>query len=400
MDAIVGTPDFSRHRILLNSAIFMMLLVVAAGCKGKSLIDDNPVFADAPPRGSLSNRSSLAKNEEDAASPILSVSKSAVLLSGNSVVAEVNGTPIFVDDLIGSIRLAVESDTNIPNDQKQQIMYAQIRKRIDGYVEQEIVLQALNRAIPEDRRALIDESLEAPFQEMIAKIKVDSKVETDSELNDVLSEQGLSIDLLRESFVRVQKVQGYLSTLATPSQEIDRPELVAYYKAHQQEFTNEERVRWQEIVVDFASHGGRDGAEEVMIQVVKELQNGADFADVASKYSTALSAEKRGDMGWLDRNSLVDSKLEDELYAMKPGQMTKVHVQENRFAVYRVVDHQFAKTSPFQEVQQAIEQKIKQQRQQDARKKVLDDLRSKATVVTMFDDEPAADSVKPEFSGF
>lgn len=398
----MGPSDLFRQKLLLSSAACLALMLIVAGCKGKSLIDDNPVFAAAPPRGSLSNKSTLAKNSAGKESDIhaVSLARTAPVLTGNSVVAEVNGTPVFVDDLIGSIRLAVEADTNIPDEQKQQIMYAQIRKRIDGYIEQEIVLQALNKAIPEDRRAMIDESLETPFQEMVTKIKADSQAETDAQLNEKLAEQGLSIDLLRESFVRVQKVQGYLSTLATPPKEIDRPEMVAYYKANSEEFTSEERLRWQEISVDFITHNGRDGAEEVMIKVVEALQGGADFADVAEKYSTAFSAEKRGDMGWLKRGSLADSKLEDQLYSMKPGEMTRVQVQDDRFAVFRVVDHQFAKTSAFQDVQQEIEQKIKKQTLQDARKKVLDDLRDQATVVSMFDDEPESDPTQLQLGGF
>lgn len=398
----MGSPYTIRLKYLLPSAAALALVTIIAGCQGKTLVDDNPVFAAAPPRGSLDNKSSVASNEVDSQPRTIvpiSESKSLAVLSGNSVVAEVNGSPIFVDDLIGSVRLALESDPNIPAEQKQQIMYAQIRKRIDGYVEQEVVLQALNKAIPEDRRALIAESLEGPFQEVVAKIKADSNVQTDAELNDVLAEQGLSIDLLRESFVRVQKVQGYLSTLATPPTEIDRPDIVEYYKSHLEDFTNTERVRWQEITVEFSAHDGRDGAEDVMAKVVKELQSGGDFADLAVKYSTALSAEKRGDMGWLERGGLADKELEKRLFELKPGQMTKVMVRDDRFDVFRVVDHQFAQTAPLKDVQQEIEQKIKLETTQAARKAALDELREKSSVVTIFDGV-ASDSDKPSpFSG-
>lgn len=397
----MGSPYTIRLKILLPCAAVCALVTIIGGCQGKTLVDDNPVFAAAPPRGSLSNKSSVVSNDAAEESDIRAVSlaKSSTLLTGNSVVAEVNGSPIFVDDLIGSVRLAVESDPNIPAEQKQQIMYAQIRKRIDGYIEQEIVLQALNKAIPEDRRALIAESLEEPFQEVVSKIKADSNVETDAELNEILAEQGLSIDLLRESFVRVQKVQGYLSTLAAPPGEIDRPELVEYYQAHQDEFTNTERVRWQEITVDFSAHEGRDGAEDTMAKVVKELQGGADFADVAVKYSTALSAEKRGDMGWLERGGLADKELEKRLFELKPGQMTRVMVRNDRFDLFRVVDHQFAQTSPLKEVQQEIEQKIKQQTMQASRKAALDELRDKSSVVTIFDEDDSESEEASPFSG-
>lgn len=379
--------------VLLQCRLAIAIVAIAvAGCEGKSLVDDNPVFTAAPPRESLTNRSSVARaQDEGGTTDIQAVSFASAKgapLTGNSVVAEVNGTPIFVDDLIGSLRLAIEADPGITAEQRQQILHAQVRGRLESFVEQEVVLQALNQTVAADRQKLIDESLEAPFQEVIGNIKRDRGLETNAQLDEALAGEGLSIDLLRESYIRIQKVQGYLSTLATVSDTVDRVDLVQYYKDHLEEYTNPERVRWQELTVLFSSHGGREGAEQVMSKAVKELQSSADFADVAVKYSDALSAEKRGDMGWLQRGGLSDKELEKQLFELKVGQMTRVLVRDDRFEVYRVMDHEFANTTPFGEVQQEIEQKIRQQRQTDARKKLLDDLKAKATVVTMFDDPP------------
>ncbi|MEZ6127013.1 MAG: peptidylprolyl isomerase [Planctomycetaceae bacterium] len=369
--------------------------LLLTGCRGKSLVDDNPVFAAAPPRRQLTNRSTVAATDDASGSSAVRTVSFAKLeehpLTGNTIVAEVNGAPIFVDDIAGSVRLAIEGNPAIPDDQRQKLLYQQVKARLTNYVDQEIVIQALEQAIPADRRSQINESLEGPFQEVITNIKRDRNLTTDAELNDVLANEGLSVDLLRESFFRIQKVQGYLSTIADAPSVIDRSEMVAWYQAHLDEFTTHERVRWQEIVVKFDHHGGRKGAEQRMADVVRQLQAGADFAELAASHSDALSAEKRGDMGWLERGSLADTDLEQQLFALESGQMTKVYVRDTQFEVYRVVDHQHAKTSEFQEVQRAIEQKIKAERQQAARKEALDKLKAKAIVVTMFDDDDAVD---------
>lgn len=389
----MAKPKLIRCTVqLCQHAAVLVVAISLVGCEGKALVDDNPVFTAAPPRESLTNSSSVARaQDETGSSGIQTVSFASAKgapLTGNSVVAEVNGTPIFVDDLIGSLRIAIESDKGISAEQRQQILHAQVRGRIDNFVEQEIVLQALNQAVPADRQKMIDESLETPFQEVIDNIKRDRKLDTNQQLDEVLASEGLSVDLLRESFIRIQKVQGYLSTLATTSDTVDRVDMVDYYKQHVDDFTNEERIRWQEISVAFSSHGGRKGAEEIMTTVVKELQSGADFADTAVKYSDALSAEKRGDMGWLKRGGLADKELEKRLFEMKTGQMTRVLVRDDRFEVFRVTDHELASTTPFGEVQREIEQKILLERQGTARRKVLEDLTTKATVITMFDNDP------------
>ncbi|MEO2012823.1 MAG: peptidylprolyl isomerase [Fuerstiella sp.] len=379
--------------MLLRSAPLLLIVVVSlAGCQGKTLIDDNPVFVEAPPRRSLTNKSTVAEFvDEKSESQIKAVSFSGspeTKLVGNTVVAEVNGRPIFVDDLIGSLRLAIEAEESLSDEQRQQILEKQIRGRLDKYIEQEIVVQALRRKIPEDRQQVIEESLEEPFGEVIANIKKDRNITTDKELDLVLSSEGLSVDLLRESFFRIQMVNGYLSTIVEAPETVSRVEMLAYYQDHRDDFTTKERIRWQEIVVLFASNDGRDGAETKMTEVVKQLQADADFAQLAVKYSDALSAEKRGDMGWLERGSLTDKELEEQLFSLPSSGMTKVYVREDRFEVYRVVDHQAARVAPFQEKQKEIEQRLRAENARVSRQNAMQDLRAKASVVTMFDEEP------------
>ncbi len=392
MDAIVAVrqPAITQRSNSACLPLLLALCVLACGCAGKSLVDDNPVFAAAPPRGSYENKASLASNEKEADSPIQAVGFSTVMtteLTGNTIVAEVNGNPIFVDDLVGSMRLTIEADPQITPELRQQILHAQVKARLDSYVEQQIVIGALNKAVPADRQEVINKSLEEPFQQVLTGIKGDRKIQTDKELNEVLAGEGLSIDLLRESFVRIQKVQGYLSTLAETPSRIERPELVKYYQEHTDEFATEERVRWQEIVIRFDKHGSREEAEKVTADVIAQLQKGADFAELATKRSDALSAEKRGDMGWLQQGSLADKVLEARLFELKTGEMTKVYVREDQFEVYRVADHQQKRVAPLAEVQGEIEQKIRQQLQKEARANALGTLRETATVVTIFDGE-------------
>jgi hypothetical protein len=395
MDAIVARiHSIQIRRSTSGRAILLVLCCAVAGCEGKSLVDDNPVFAEAPPRGSLTNKATIAvTGDQQQPSTVHTVSSAESVgqeLTGNSIVATVNGNPIFLDDLIGSLRLSVEADSRITPEQRQKIYFAQVQGRLPSYIEQEIVLHHLRQAIPADRQAVIDKTLEEPFQEVISNIKKDRKVESDRELNDLLANEGLSIDLLRESFVRIQKVQGYLQTLVPAPKTIDRIEMVEYYQTHKEEFTNDERVRWQEIVVLFSRHGGQAGAEAQMAEVVKALEEKADFGEIATKYSDSLSAERRGDMGWLEVGGLADKELEQQLFSMKSDATTQVYTRDDRLEIYRVVDHQRSQTTPFNEVQTQIEKQLKQEASKIARQKALEDLRNEANVITMFDDETAA----------
>ncbi len=378
--------------------MFQVLITTAflVGCEGKTLVDSNPVFAQAPPRRSLTNQATVAQAQavpEKAESVVKTVSydvQSTVPLTGNTVIAEVNGSPIFVDDLVGSVRLALEVRDEIPEEQKRRILLTQIHRGLDRHIEQEIVLQALDANIPEDRRHLVEESLGEVFDsEVLGKIRRDRNVTTEAELEKVLAEEGLSIGLLREAFFRVQKVNGFLSQRAAEPGKVDRTEMLQYYKDNIAEFTTDRRVRCEELVLKYNYHNGKQQTAKEMLDICKHLQTGAEFGEMASQYSDALSSEKKGNIGWLVPGALADKELEKEVWSIPEGQTTKIYERDDRLELFRVVQREDAQTTPLQEVQHQIEQKLKDQKFKASRKAVLDELKASANVITIFDNEVA-----------
>jgi hypothetical protein len=372
--------------------VLMLALCVCMGCNGKSIQEDNPVFAAAPPRRSLTNLAG-----EGMASTLVATAENGVIrqvgatttdgqpLKGTTVVCEVNGNPIFVDDLLGSLRYSIEADGRLSDSQRQMILRAQLQKRLPTYVEQEIVLDALRQKIPADRQDAIRESLEPEFQKVVASIMEDRGMKSEEELSDALAGEGMTLDQLREAFTRVQLVNGFLQTLAESPGSIDRQEMLRYYRDHISDYTTGTRVRVAEITVSFDEHGGRKGAEKVMTQVVLQLRKNNDFGVVARAHSDSMNAERGGDMGWIQRGTLTDTELESELFEMPQGTTTRVITRGNRFEVFHVTEREEPKTQAFSEVQADIEQVITRQRAEAARKEAFEELKQRSTVVAMID---------------
>lgn len=378
--------------------VFAALLLIEsnAGCKGTSVKEENPVFTSAPPRRSLVNHAADAEEErltqqarakENGVVPVSFHEIGVTPLTGTSVVATVNGKPIFVDDILGGVRRRIESDPNLTDEQRQMIMMQSLRLRTKEYADDSLVVQAVEATIPEDKRKVIRDSLEPAFQEVCEKMMKDNNLTSDQELDVWLEQQGFSRREMKDTFIRRQFVVGYVQSKAQVPKEIDRAELVKYYQDHIAEYTPDEEVRFAEIVVRFRDHGGREGAEDVMTKVVQRLRQKEDFGKVASELSDVLSAEKRGDMGWIKRGSLADKNLEAMLFDMPSGAMTSVQVHDDRFEVYKVIDHRAPKSVEFQAVQKEIEAKLLAKLREDAQKQVLEDLRVKSTIVTIFDGE-------------
>ena len=385
-----------RGRSSMSFLLFGVCALLCSGCNGRSIKVDNPVFAAAPPRRSLVNHTAdaeeqkIAMAQKDSESDVQTIGFSKLSsgqLTGTSVVAEVNGKPIFVDDVLGGARQIIERDSNLPDDKRQLVMMSTLQKRLPKYVEDELIVQALEIKIPEDKRETIKDSLEPEFQKVVNGIKEKEGFVTDRQLDERLASEGISIDQLRDNFVRMQMVEGYVGSMTKVPDKIDREELLRYYREHLDEYTGEEEVRFAEIVIRFRDHDGREGAEKTMATVVTQLQSGKDFGDVAAAMSDTLTKEKRGEVGWIKRDSLSDKALENLLFDLPDGQLSKVQVQNDRFEVYKVIAHRDPGTTPFQEVQSDIEDRLLKQRREEARAKVRKEIREKGNVVTIFGDK-------------
>lgn len=374
----------------------LMLCELSAGCKGTTVKEDNPVFTSAPPRRSLVNHAADAEEQrlaqkadppESGIVPVAFHEIGVAPLTGSSVVATVNGKPVFVDDVLGGVRRRIESDPNLTDEQRQLILMQSLRVRTREYAEDELVVQALEANVKEDQRQIIRDSLEPAFQEVCEKMMKDQNLASDEDLSVWLENQGFTRREMKDTFIRRQFVVGYVQSKMHVPKQIDRAVLVRHYQEHIDEYTPDEEVRFAEIVVRFQDHGGREGAEAVMTQVVQRLRQKEDFGTVAQEMSDVLSGEKRGDIGWIKRGSLADKDLEAMLFEMASGEMTSVQIHEDRFEVYKVIDHRHPKTVEFQAVQKEIEAKKLGELQKAAQKQVLDDLLAQGNIVTIFDGE-------------
>lgn len=139
--------------------------------------------------------------------------------SATTFVASVNGQPVLVDDVLAPLRYSIESDTAISSEQKSLVLEAQLKARLDNYIDEEIVLQEIEEAISEDRIALVEEALEEPFLKEIARYMEIHHLTSNEGLEESLIEQGASLGLIRKRFFRAKKVAGYFSTLHEPSLE-------------------------------------------------------------------------------------------------------------------------------------------------------------------------------------
>lgn len=136
--------------------------------------------------------------------------------------------------------------------------------------------------------------------------------------------------------------------------------------------------------VDEAARQANDAAalsaaEAKANDLLKQIQGGANFADIAKKYSDGPSAADGGTLGIFKRGQLA-KQLEDETFAMKPGEVTKVTQTKQGFVILKVEDHQMAGIPPMKDVLPKIQDALYYEKLQPALRAYLTKLREDAYI--------------------
>ncbi|MES1243016.1 MAG: peptidylprolyl isomerase [Acidobacteriota bacterium] len=129
-------------------------------------------------------------------------------------------------------------------------------------------------------------------------------------------------------------------------------EIAAWYEAHRQEFVRPERVRLRQILTE-----DRASAERAL----QDISAGADFAELARRLSSDPSAATGGYQGELSRENLPPA-FADVIFALKPGEVSKVVPADYGFHVFQVLEHFPAGAVPLEEAREEIRERLRQER--------------------------------------
>ncbi|MGA9566886.1 MAG: peptidyl-prolyl cis-trans isomerase [Candidatus Korobacteraceae bacterium] len=252
---------------------------------------------------------------------------------------------------------------------------AQFEKELKGQLAQQKLLSAVSAPA-----TVSDKEVEEQVKKQDTKVKFDYAVLT---LDDVKKQVKVT-DVELKAFYDQNKQQ-YLNSIpekrkaryifidtsqVAGSIPVTQADLQAYYNQHQDEFRIPETVTVRHILIKTPTPGpdGKvdqkavDAAKAKADDIDKQLKAGANFADLAKKYSEDPgSAAQGGLLPPITRGRTVP-EFEQAAFNTPKGQMTGVIRTSYGFHIILVEDKQNARVKPLDEVKAQIEPAIKQQK--------------------------------------
>src|SRR5208337_2498454 len=148
-----------------------------------------------------------------------------------------------------------------------------------------------------------------------------------------------------------------------------------YYTQHLSDYRISDRVKVAHILFKTADKTPAEVAtiEEKARDVLNQIKGGADFAELAKKYSDDTTASNGGELGWVVRKQTVP-EFENTAFSMKPGQVSDLVRTVYGIHIIKLEDKQTAHLQSFDEVKGTILAELEKQRVADAQEKLAGDL--------------------------
>lgn len=346
---------------------------------------ENPFETRIITASTTSSRISSESSPEDSEEP----------LTDSTVVAMVNGAPLFVSDVIGVYDFQLQqAEQRMPPEEYQKLRRALIKRDLKGHIERQLLIHEMKSTLKKEQLEMLQEHLETAFEEeRIPELQRQLKVNSPQELEEILNKQGRSIYSEKELFMKQQSAIQYMAVTAKATNDFSREEVLARYRANIEDYAVPSKVRWQRIRISFKKHGGKEKAVAVLHEVIHKHQAGEDFGELAKKYSDGTRAEKNGQWGWTRSGSLAEPDIEKALFELPAGQVSQVFETPDSFQIVKVNGRKDAGYIPFADVQGKLEQTMITEARTKATKEILDALYAKAVIETKFKIED--ENVKP-----
>lgn len=175
-------------------------------------------------------------------------------------------------------------------------------------------------------------------------------------------------------------IYGYMRQQKAKSASTISPvKIEAFYAENKDRFYQEDSVQLRLIQITRAPGDSDDVIRNKSGTIVSELAAGADFGDIARKYSQDSRKGKGGDWGW-QRRSDLRKEFSEVIFNLEKGQRSEPLIMPEGAFIFYVEDRKHAGILPLDEVRPDIERALVQQGSRQATERWLEKLRRNAYV--------------------
>ena len=328
--------------------------------------------------GVIFSASSLAA-ENDANSP--AVDPNAAIKSMPKIIVTVNGIDITQEQI--DIEIAPQLEQMAKQLPPQFV--EQYKKQLEAQIVDKMVVELLlDEKVARDKVNITEEEITEHITQMAASQNPPLSVD---DLKALVEAGGRSFDEVK---IRIKKGMGYQKLFEkqfNDKVDVTEDEINKYYSENKSEFETAEQVRVSHILIkldaddpnvdpnqaDVAAKAKADG-------LLKQIKDGADFAELAKANSSCPSSAKGGDLNFFGKGQMVP-EFEKAAFDLQPQQVGDVVKTQFGYHIIKVTDKKDANLISLEQAKQDISEKLKQTKQAKLASDYVELLKAQADIV-------------------
>lgn len=270
----------------------------------------------------------------------------------------------------------------IGQDQYENFVSQQLQLSVPAFetlVKQDLLIRKL-RAVVEGGVSVSEKDIAELYQRENTKVKFDYAVVT---MDDVMKQIKPSDADLKSYFdshkntyanaIPERRSARYVVIDTAKMQQqakVTPEEIQAYYNQHRDEYRVPDQVNVRHILIKTPAPGPDGKVDEKAVQaakqkaedILKQVQAGGNFADLAKKYSEDEGSKTNGgSLGWIQKGQTVP-EFEQAAFALKKGDTSGIVRSTFGFHIIHCDDKQEAHVKPLEEVRATLEPAIAAQK--------------------------------------
>jgi len=368
----------------MKTRLIRALTLVALVCAVLSLTSCKPKETAGPDANKPAPVPGKGEGEpaETAVEPVkpdISPTKSA-----DSVLVTVNGVDITqkqLDDLIKPhlARLAKQAASLPPAFLEQQMkLYRQ------QALQEMVRMQLLNEKVKIANIVITDQDITDEIMKVASRQK---PPETMEQFKQKMEDYGYEFEQLKSQIRTVLGQQKLMAKEFPDEANFTEEDAKAYYEKNKAKYDIPEQTRASHILIktDLTDPNSDPNQVKAVARakaegLLKQINEGADFAALAKTHSQGPSAPRGGDLNFFQRGRMVPA-FDKAAFELEVGKVSGIVATQHGFHIIKVTDRKEASTTSFEEAKDAIIAEQGQRKLRDLAVKYIEKLKTGAKIV-------------------